>query len=75
MIEIAIFPMKNAADGGAVLCERPDEPDFYDVLVRDEDGDVIAETEDLETYAEAVEAAEGYVLRFPDAEIAYGDSF
>ena len=75
MIEIAIFPMKNAPDGGAVLCERPDEPDSYDVLVRDEDGDVIAETEDLETYDETLEAVDGYLRRFPGAEINYGDSF
>lgn len=72
MIEITIFPMKNTPDGSATLCEPPDDPDSYDVLVRD-DGDVVAETEDLATYGEAVEIAEKYLAKFPNAEIDYGD--
>lgn len=74
MIEITIFPMKNEPDGGASLCERPDEPDFFDVLVRD-DGDVLAEAEDLVTYDEALAVAEKYLVEFPGAEIDFGDFF
>ncbi len=72
MIEITIFPMKNDGDGSATLCEPPDDPEFYDVLVRD-DGDVVAETEDLMTYEEAIAVAEKYLAEFPDAEIDFGD--
>lgn len=73
MIEITIFPMKNEPDGSATLCKPPDDPDCYDVLVRDEGGDVLAETEDLITYAEAVAVAEKYLVEFPGAEIDFGD--
>lgn len=72
MIEITIFPMKNDVDGSATLCEPPDDPEFYDVLVRD-DGDVVAETEDLMTYEEAIAVAEKYLVEFPGAEIDFGD--
>ncbi len=71
--EIIIFPMKNLPDGSAALCEPPDDPDSYDVLVQDEDGDVIVETDDLATFDEAAAAAEKYLLEFPDADINFGE--
>lgn len=73
MTEITIFAMRNMVDGSATLCEPREDPDFYDVLVRDDDGDVIADTEDLVTYDEAVAAVEKYLLTFPVADINYGD--
>lgn len=73
MTEITIFPMKDMPDGSAALCEPPDDPDFYDVLIQDDDGDVVADTEDLATYEEAVAAVEKYLLEFPDADINYGE--
>jgi len=73
MIEITIFPMTNMLDGSAELCEPPNDPDFYDVLVQDADGDVLAETEDLPTFDQAVAAAEGYRLEYPGAEINFGE--
>lgn len=72
MIEITIFPMTNTPDGSAELCEPPVEPDSYDVLVQDDDGEVLAETDDLPTYDEAVAVAEKYLLEFPGADVNYG---
>lgn len=73
MIEIIIFPMTNKADGSAELCEPPVDPDSYDVLVQDDEGEVLAETDDLPTYDEAVAVVEKYLLEFPSADVNYGD--
>lgn len=73
MIEITIFPMRNMPDGSVALCEPPADPDCYDVLVQNDDGDVLAETDDVATFEEAVAAAEKYLLKFPGADINYGE--
>jgi hypothetical protein len=73
MIEITIFPMTNMPDGGAELCEPRADPDSYDVLVQDDDGEVLAESDDLPTYDEAVAVVERYLLEFPGADVNYGD--
>lgn len=72
MIEITIFPMTNMPDGSAELCAYRAEPDSYDVLVQDDEGEVLAETDDLPTYDEAVAVAEKYLLEFPGADVNYG---
>ena len=73
MIEIIIFPMTNKPDGSAELCEPPVDPDPYDVLVQDDEGEVLAETDDLPTYDEAVAVVEKYLLEFPGSDVNYGD--
>ena len=73
MIEIIIFPMTNKPDGSAELCEPPVDPDPYDVLVQDDEGEVLAETDDLPTYDEAVAFVEKYLLEVPGSDVNYGD--
>jgi hypothetical protein len=73
MIEITIFPMTNKPDGSAELCEPRVDPDSYDILAQDDDGEVLAETDDLPTYEEAVAAVEKYLLEYPGADVNYGD--
>ncbi|RFC64748.1 hypothetical protein [Mesorhizobium denitrificans] len=73
MIEIVIYPMKNTPDGGATLCEPPEDPDSYDVVVHSDDGTSLAETEDLPSYDEAIAAVDRFLLEFPRADVNYGD--
>lgn len=69
MIEITIFPMRNEPDGSATIAEPPIEPDCWDVLVRDETGDLLDEADDLDscTVVEAVVTA--FLLKYPDADV------
>ncbi|MCB1470419.1 MAG: hypothetical protein KDK08_25460 [Rhizobiaceae bacterium] len=71
MIEITIFPMRSLPDGSATIAERPIDPEFWDVLVQDDNGELLDEKEDLETYG-AAEAAVGlFLLKYPDASVDY----
>lgn len=69
MIEITVFPMRNLPDGSATIAERPFEPDCWDVLVRDENGDVLDEADDLETFDAVDAVVAAFLLKYPDAEI------
>lgn len=71
MIEITVFPMRNLSDRTAVIAEYPFDPEFWDVLVRNEDGDVLDEIEDLPTPDEAEDAVEAFLLKFPEASVDY----
>ena len=41
MIDISVFPMRKLPDGSAEIADFPFDPEFWDVLVRNEDGDVL----------------------------------
>jgi len=80
-MEIRVFRMFRTPDGGSTTdasvvgkSER-ETPDFWDVVLEDDDGDAIEEYENLT----AEEAMTGIVtqleLRFPDADIDWGDPF
>lgn len=45
----------------------------YDIVVHNDDGTSLAETEDLPTYDEAIAAVDRFLLEFPRAEVNYGD--
>lgn len=51
MIEITISRCAICRTGSATIAERPFGPDCWDVLVRDENGDVLDEADDLQTFA------------------------
>nr|WP_295468866.1 hypothetical protein [Mesorhizobium sp.] len=69
MIEITIFPMRSLPDGSATIAEHPFEPDCWDVPVRDENGDVLDEADDLETFDAVDAVVAAYLLRYPDADV------
>lgn len=69
MIEITIFPMRTLPDGSATIAERPIEPDSWDVLVRDENGDVLDEADDIKTYAAVETVLAAFLLKYPDADV------
>lgn len=71
MIDITIFPMRNLPDGSAGIAEYPFDPEFWDVLVRDENGDVLDEIEDLATADAAEAAVESFLLKYPEASVDY----
>lgn len=67
--EITIFAMITLPNGDQTIAERGQGPEFYDVLVQDEDGDLIDEKEDLATYEEAQTAAAEFQAKYPGAEV------
>lgn len=71
MIDITIFPMRNLADGSAMIAEAPFDPEFWDVLVRDENGDVLDEAEDLPTPTETEAAVTSFLLKYREASVDY----
>ena len=71
MIDISVFPMRSLPDGGAEIAEHPFEPEFWDVLVRDENGDVLDEVEDIETAAGAEDVVDTFLQKYPDASVDY----
>lgn len=71
MVDITIFPMRNLPDGSAVIAEHPFNPEFWDVVAQDEDGDVLDEIEDLPTSEAAEAAVTSLLLKYPEARIDY----
>lgn len=71
MFTITVFPMRNLPDGSADIAERPFDPEFWDVAVQDEDGDLLDAMEDLETTDAAEAAVEAFLLRYPGAFVNY----
>jgi len=69
MIDVTIFPMRNFPDGSATIAERPFGPDCWDVLVRDENGDVLDEADDLQTFAAVEDVVPAFLLKYPDANV------
>lgn len=70
-IEIAIHPMKKAADGeGHTLADNDAEALFWDVLVKERDDsddiDVLEEVENLPTRDAAELVASAFELKYPD---------
>lgn len=70
-MEIKLFAMKNLPDGSSTICERDDAVDFYDVIVRDEEGEVVEEREDFLRYPDAEAALDELVLKYPDAGVSF----
>ena len=70
---IEIYSMVKEPDGSSIIHTRFDhgdaEPDFYDVVVRYEEDDPLAEVEDLKTFAEAYQAAKNLQTIYVGAEI------
>lgn len=70
---IEIYSMVNCEDGSATMHTRYDhgdrEPDFYDVIVRYDGDDPLAEAENLKTFDEAWSAAESFQTIYLGADI------
>jgi hypothetical protein len=71
MVDITVFPMRNFPDGSAGIAEYPYDPEFWDILVRDENGDVLHEADDLPTSEAAEAAVESFLLKYPQASVDY----
>lgn len=71
MVDITVFPMLNLPDGSAVIAEYPFDPEFWDVVARDDDGEVLDEIEDLPTSEAAEAAVTSLLLRYPEADVDY----
>jgi len=71
MIDISVFPMRKLPDGSAEIADFPFDPEFWDVLVRNEDGDVLDEVEDLPTSEAAEAVVTSFLAKYPDASVDY----
>ncbi|WPE24300.1 hypothetical protein [Agrobacterium pusense] len=71
MTDITVFPMRNLPDGSAEIAEHPFFPEFWDVAVQAEDGDLLDEAVDLATTEEAEAAVDAFLLKYPEANVSY----
>lgn len=65
-LDITVFAMKNT-DYGATIAERGDHVDFYDVLLRDEEGEIIEEVENIAEFHDAMAVVIDMEKRYPNA--------
>ena len=70
-IEITVFTMKNKPDGGSTIAEKGEQVDFYDVCVRDEEGEYVDGKEDLTRTEEVDEAVNEFIKKYPNATLEY----
>ncbi len=71
MADITVFPMRSLPDGSAEIAEHPFEPEFWDVIVQDEAGELLDEAEDLASTEAAEAAVETFLLKYPDANVDF----
>lgn len=55
----------------AILAPDAHQVDFYDVVLRDEDGQPLEEIEDIPTFEEAEKAVNQLLKKCPDADVEY----
>lgn len=71
MTDITVFLMRNLPDGSAEIAQYPFFPEFWDVAVQDEDGELLDEAVDLATTDAAEAAVDAFLLKYPEADVNY----
>ena len=70
-IEITVYSMKKMPDGSAIIAEKDEQADFWDICVRDENSDYIDGIENLTHPKEIDDELAFFLVVYPNASLEY----